>query len=288
VAAREAGKFHTFTWSGSLNSDKLFWVLLISATVQNLAALGVDQDLTQRMLTCPDLRRSQRSVIFNALAGLPIVCLFLLIGTMLWVYYSSGAGGELPTDVRDNKDRIFPHFIATALPAGCGLRGLLCAGIFAVAMGSLDSALGALSSTAVTDFYRPYVRRNAPDAHYLRVARLFTFAFGLILAAVAWTFIGQDALLWQVFKWAGLIFGGMLGVFLLGVTTRTRGRDLVNVAAMLSSVAVLAYLAAPDFDADPATRSPIAWPWWVVIGTAGTYFLAACFATRPTSLTPQT
>lgn len=279
-AAYDAGKFHTFTWSGGFNNDKLFWVLFISATVQNLAALGVDQDLTQRMLTCPDLRRGQRSVIFNALLGLPIVCLFLLIGTLLSVYYGSSAATALPADVLNRSDRIFPHFIATALPSGWGLRGLLCTGVFAAAMSSLDSALGALSSTAVTDFYRPYLNANASERHYLRIARVCTLLFGLILAGVALAFVGQDKLLWQVFKWAGLIFGGMLGIFLLGVTTRTRGHDLVNVAAMLSSVALLAAIAAPDFDDDKSTRAVIAWPWWVVIGTVWTYAIGACFPTR--------
>lgn len=279
ATAYDAGKLHTFTWGSDFNNEKLFWLLLISATVQNCAALGVDQDLTQRMLTCPDLRRGQRSLMFNAVMGLPVVCLFLLIGTMLSGYYGS-VGESLPEEVLQKSDRIFPHFIAHGLPSGYGLKGLLVAGIFAAAMSSLDSALGALSSTVVTDLYRPLVTRSRmsrDESHYLKVARLSTLAFGVILAAVALAFASQNELLWEVFKWVGLIFGAMLGVFLLGVTTRGRGRDATNVVAMISSMILLVCL---KRHADTHPEHPlVAWPWWVVIGTGWTYMFGACFRT---------
>ncbi|MHC4696652.1 MAG: sodium:solute symporter family transporter [Planctomycetota bacterium] len=287
-AAYEAGKFHTFTWGWNPNNDKVFWVLLVHATVMNMAALGTDQDLTQRMLTCPDLRRGQRSLMFNAFAGLPIVCLFLLIGALMYVYYHARPAEALPSEVLDRNDRIFPYFIAHALPAGYGLKGLLVAGIFAAAMSSLDSALGAMSSTAVTDFYRPLVsgwhgqaqRRRAvakSEAHYLRVARLFAVLFGVLLAAVALAFAGNDDLLWAVFKWVGLIFGGMLGIFLLAVATKNRGNDRINAVAMLSSVALLVGV---KYTQERYGVVYIAWPWWVVVGTAWTFIVSICFRTK--------
>jgi SSS family transporter len=277
ATAYEAGKLHTFTWSGHLNSEKLFWVLLIHATVMNMAALGTDQDLTQRMLTCPDLRRGQRSLLFNAVIGLPIVSLFLLIGTLMFVYYQAHPAGAPSGAVLARTDQVFPYFIANAIPGGYGLRGVLVAGIFAAAMSSLDSALGALSSTAVTDFYRPYVRKDAPESHYLWVGRLFTFLFGVLLALVALAFAGHDQILWATFKWVGLIFGGMLGVFVLGVLTRRRGHDRANVVAMISSVAVLVLIKLVQERNDTVY---IAWPWWVVIGTAWTFGVGACFRAR--------
>ncbi len=286
--AYHAGKFHTFTWQWNPNNDKVFWVLLIHATVMNMAALGTDQDLTQRMLTCPDLRRGQRSLMFNAFAGLPVVCLFLLIGSLLYVYYQAQTGEALPSDVLDRNDRVFPYFIVHALPGGYGLRGLLVAGIFAAAMSSLDSALGAMSSTAVTDFYKPIVGRRhgqaqrghgggESQAHYLRVARLFTVLFGMLLAGVALAFARHDDLLWEVFRWVGLIFGGMLGVFLLAVATKNRGNDRVNAAAMLSSVALLVGIKLAQERYEVVY---IAWPWWVVMGTAWTFGVSICFPTK--------
>ncbi len=246
---------------------------MIYATVQTMAALGVDQDLTQRMLTCPDLRRGQRSLLFNTVAGLPVVCLFLLIGVLLSLFYDSRP--ELAQDVAGamDPDRVFATFIKHHLPSTWGLKGVLIAGIFAAAMSSLDSALGAMSSTAVTDFYRPYVRPHAPSTHYLRVARIATLFFGVALVGVALLFRHNDDLLVAAFGWASLVFGGMLGIFVLGVTTQNRGRDSMNVFAMVSSVVGLIGLKIFQSPSDPI----IAWPWWIVIGSAWTYGLSACF-----------
>jgi len=276
-AAYDAGKFRVFTWSGNLNCEKLFWVLLISSTVQNMAAMGTDQDMTQRMLTCPDLRRGQRSLLFNTLIGLPTVCLFLVIGSLMFAY-SQTVPGSFPAELGDRGDRLFPYFIANVLPAGVGLRGLLVAGVFAAAMSSLDSALGALSSTAVTDFYRPICGSRISERHALIAARCFTFFFGLLLVAIALGFSSYDELLWEVFRWAGLVLGAMLGVFLLGVLTRRRGRDGFNVIAMLTSVVLLVAL---KLYQEQTGLVYIAWPWWVVVGSAWTFLWGMCLSTSP-------
>jgi len=289
--ASSGGKMRVFRWGLELNSDRLFWVLFVHSIVQNMAALGVDQDLTQRMLTCPDLRRGQRSLIFDALAGLPIVVLFLLLGSLIHVYHTQVAG--LPIGDAAAPDRVFSSFIADVIPAGSGLKGLLVAGIFAAAMSSLDSALGALSSSAVTDFYTPWRRwrhklvptpigssrasgrscaGNPGQDRELWVARWCTIAFGALLAGAAIGFSGSQKLLEDAFGWVGLIFGGLLGVFLVGVTTRKRGSDGVNVAAMLTSVAVLGIVKYIQGDGGTVY---LAWPWWVVVGTVWTYGFAA-------------
>ncbi len=275
--ANNAGKFHIFTVTGSLNNERLFWVLLINATILNMASMGTDQDMTQRMLTCPDLKKGQRSIIFNAILGLPTVCLFLLIGALLFSYFQAFPN-RLPETIADKPDRVFPYFIANALPAGYGLRGLLVAGVFAAAMSSLDSALGALSSTAVTDLIRPYRRTPLTEHQALQLARLLTVGFGAGLAVLAIAFSNYDQLLWQAFKFVGLVFGGMLGVFLLGVLTRQRGNDFTNPAAMVSSFVILVALMLYQ---NATQKVIIAWPWWVVLGTTWTFVVGLMFRTDP-------
>lgn len=271
-----AGKFKTFTWDWNPNNERAFWVLLIYATIHNMAAMGVDQDMTQRMLTCKNLREGRKSLVFNMFAGFPIVCIFLTIGSLLYVYYDSFPA-PLPQAIVDKTDRVFPYFIATALPHNTGIKGLLVTAILAASMSSLSSALGALSSTAVTDFYRVVTRNARSEQNYLFAARFFTMFFGVLLVLVALAFAQRDELLWQVFIWVGLVFGGMLGVFLLGVTTRNRGNDRVNMIAMLSSVAILVSL---KWYQESREVVYVAWPWWIVIGTGWTYLFGAMFRTR--------
>jgi Na+/proline symporter len=243
-----------------------------------MAAMGTDQDLTQRMLTCPNLRASQRSLIFNAFAGLPILCAFLMIGTLLFVYFESRPDDILPAHVVNRRELVLPYFISNGLPHNSGLQGLMVAAIFAAAMGSLSSAIGALASTAVTDFYRPFFKSDRTERHYLTAARMFTALFGMLLIIMALACQNvSGSLLWAVFRWVSLVFGGMLGIFLLGVTTRTRGNDRFNVLAMLSSVVLLVGIMLVQ---QWLTKVYIAWPWWIVLGTVWTYFVAAAAPTR--------
>ena len=53
-----------------------------------------------------------------------------------------------------------------------------------------------------------------------------------MLAALAWGFSFFDKILWLAFKIAGVTFGSLLGVFLLGLLTRLRA-NRANVAAMV-------------------------------------------------------
>ncbi len=274
TAAAESDKLRVFNFAWNLNDPGVFWLLTLSATFTTMAALGADQDLTQRMLTCTDVKQARRSLWFNAFAGLPIVCTFLAIGTLLFVFLTAhpefAPAGDQQTDV------VFPHVIAQAVPTGLGLKGLLVVAILACAMSSLDSALGALSSSAVADFYRPMMGGRTDERTELRLARGLVLVFGVALAWIALAFAGQDGLLWEVFRWAGLVLGAMLGVFLLGVLTQNRGHDLVNVAVMLASVRVLMFIR--DLRDDDG-RGP-AWPWWVVIGTGITFGVGVCFPRR--------
>ncbi len=272
--AQSAAKFNVFNFNTNLADDTNLLVIFVHTLFLNAAVFGGDQDMTHRMLTCRDIRSGQRSLTFNAVIGLPVVVLFLLVGVMIYAYdqyHATNIAGAVAKN-----DHIFPHVIANMIPSGWGLRGLLIAAVFAAAMSSLDSALGALSSTAVVDFYKPYVAADRSERHYLNVGRVFTFAFGVLLTIMAILLAGQDDLLYEAFEWASLIFGSLLGVLLLGVLTKRRGHDWLNVAAMLSAVGILVgFKIAQERDA-----TVIIWPWWIVIGTGWTFAIGLLTTTR--------
>lgn len=117
---------------------------------------------------------------------------------------------------------------------------------------------------------------GSDDRRELRVARACTIVFGVLLAWVALAFADSKQLLEDAFGWVGLIFGGMLGVFVLGVTTTGRGGDRLNVFAMLSSVGVLIGI---KYAQERSGVVYLAWPWWVVVGTTWTYLVGVCCPT---------
>ena len=254
------GKLRAFDLSISLSNPRILLVGLVNGCIQTFAALGTDQDLAQRMLTTKRTREAQKSIVLTGIIDFPLVMLFLSIGTLLFVFYHFYPDPNLPAQT----DRIFPYFIMTQLPVG--LRGLLIAGVLAAAMSSTDSALGALSSSAVVDIYKPYIRKKATEKHYLRASRWFVVLFCVILVAIAIACRNVEGVLWLGLRIVGFTYGGMLGVFLLGVLAK-RGSNLGNIIAMFSSVVVTLII----FKLEPLLH--ISWPWIVVIGMLWTFVL---------------
>ena len=221
------------------------WAVLLGLSLLNMAALGTDQDLTQRMLTCRSTTRGSWSVILSQLLAWPVVALFLLLGLLLYVYYQRpdimGAAG--PAYQVGVSKRVFVDFILHEAPAGA--RGLMMAGIFAAAMSSLDSALNALASTTVADFYRPRARRRGDlgdeqkqTRRELFVSRLAVGVWGVVIGAFAcfcvwWHGRTEQPLVEFALNVMVFAYSGLLGVFLTALLTR-RGNSTSAVAALLA------------------------------------------------------
>ena len=118
----------------------------------------------------------------------------------------------------DDVNYIFPTFVTSQLPIG--LVGLLIAAIFAAAMSSAAAELNALSTASVIDFYRRHYRKEASDAHYLRVSKVATGFWG-VFAGVTALFVTNLGSLIEVVNLLGSYFyGSLLGVFVLAVGFR--------------------------------------------------------------------
>lgn len=113
---------------------------------------------------------------------------------------------------------VFPTFVTTYAPAG--VIGLIIAAIFAAAMSSISAELAALSTATVIDFYRRHFKKDAPDAHYLKVSKLATGFWGLFACAVALYAGRLGSLIEVVNKFGSYFYGSLLGVFVLAIGTK--------------------------------------------------------------------
>jgi len=113
---------------------------------------------------------------------------------------------------------VFSTFITTQLPIG--LVGLMIAAIFAAAMSASGGELNALATATIIDFYRRHFVKEASDAHYLRVSKLATIAWGLVACVVAMRAANQGSLIEVVNRYGSFFYGSLLGVFILGILTR--------------------------------------------------------------------
>ncbi len=270
-----------------LEEPYTIFAAFIGSTLLTMATHGTDQDMVQRMLTAPNPRKSQLSLILSGVMDLPIAAAFLTVGILLSVYYAVVPDPTLPA--ADNE--IFGHYIVHEMPVV--MRGLIIAGVFATMMGSTSAALNALATSFTKDFYLPYIRPGASDRDAIRSARIATAVFGLlmiIVATVAANAVLHDAKLTIIPIAIGILgytYGALVAVFLLGMLTRTRGRDGTNVIAMICgiiAVLVLCKVSIPgtgiNFGAImPAWWPSISWPWFVFVGCVVTLAISIVFRT---------
>jgi solute:Na+ symporter, SSS family len=276
-------------WKGMFEVEYTIFAGLIGSTFITMATHGTDQDMVQRMLTAPDIRRSRRSLIMSGLADIPIAFTFLTIGLLLWVYYQAHPDPTLPR----TSGETFCHFILYQMPAG--LRGLLIAGIFATAMGSLSTAVNALATSFTRDWYEPYINPRSTAEQSLRAVRWATVWFSILMIVVAsitsyLVIVHPNVrIIPIVLGIFGYTYGSLLGVFLCGMFTKRRGNNLGNIVAMIVGFIVVAILSGlPNKIASvfggklytqPSWLPVMEFPWWICFGTIVTFSVAILFRT---------
>jgi SSS family transporter len=286
-------------WKGMFEVEFTIFAGLIGSTFITMATHGTDQDMVQRMLTAPDIRRSRRSVILSGLADIPIAFTFLSIGLLLWVYYQVHPDPTLPK----TSGETFCHFILYQMPVG--IRGLLLAGIFATAMGSLSTAINALATSFTRDWYEPYINPQSTAEQSLRTVRWATVWFSVLMIVVASTTSylvivhPKMRIIPIVLGIFGYTYGSLLGVFLCGMFTKRRGNDFGNIIAMVVGFIVVAILSGlpnkiagifgGNFYRQPSWLPVMEFPWWICFGTIVTFSVAILFRTgREHNLTGET
>jgi SSS family transporter len=258
--ANEAELLSTFNFKFDLKDASTFWAFLISGFFIGLVSFGTDQEMVQRLLTVETRKSSQKTIISTIFTVLPVYWLYLLVGTLLFVFYQQNQSLSVPEELKE----ILPHFAKNVLPNG--FKGLVLGAIF---MASVDSPLSSLSSSFVTDIYRPLIRRGGSEKHYLLVSRASVIGFGLVLAGIAAVCAPVENILWFAFQILSVTGGPMLGAFLLGLLTK-RKANLVNIPSMLfSSVVCVVLLLLIQQDI-----LELGWSWLIVIGTGITFFLS--------------
>jgi len=236
------------------------WAGIIGGAFLTTASHGTDQLIVQRLLAARNQRQSVLALLSSGVAVFFQFGLFLLVGVMLFAYY------QVPSSAFGRADRIYPTFIVSRMPHG--IAGLLIAAILAAAMSNLSAALNSLASSSIMDFYLRF-RREVSEAGRLRLARLATVAWALVLFGLAMVALHRVGRVVEVgLQIASVAYGALLGVFLLGVLTK-RANQLGAIIGMLCGFAMELYL---------WRWSHVAFTWWVAIGTCVTFGIGYLFS----------
>jgi len=281
-ATGAAGKLTLLRFDTDLAQPYTLWTAIIAFTLMGVASYGADQDLAQRMLTCKTAARGSWSVISAILLSIPVVMLFMLCGLLLFVFYRmpEQMGAAAPGYAIDDTRTVFLNFILREMPAG--MSGLMMAGLFAAGLSSLNSALNAMGSTFINDFYKG-LRPGKPAKHYVLAGRLAVVGWGVILGGFACLCV-----YWQRAEGSTLIdfalgvmtfaYAGLLGVFFTTLFTQ-RGSTASVIAALVVGFLVILVRQPTIWTAIVGEgRLDIAWPWRLTIGAAAA--TAVCLIPR--------
>lgn len=262
--AAAAGKLRGIDLYTGFDRPNTLMAGLIGGSFLAMASHGADQVIVQRLLASSTLRDARKALIGSGVAVFLQFSLFLMIGVGLWVY-SNGRHFASP-------DQIFPTFIIEAMPTG--FIGLLVAAILAATMSAHSGAINSLAASTMHDIYLPITGRNASDPRSLRVAKLFTLLWGVVLLIAALLYREQGTpVVIVALAIASFTYGALLGGFFLGILwKRAIQRDAI-VGMAIGIVAMTFVVFAKQLSAVIPSLEPvshIAWPWYVLIGTTFT------------------
>jgi solute:Na+ symporter, SSS family len=261
IAQNTGNKLAIFDFHFNWHEPYLFWSGLVGGTFLTSASHGTDQLIVQRLLAARNKGESQGALLSSGLVILLQFSLFLIVGVVLYAFYLH----HPPAQPFSRPDKVYPTFVGTELPRG--LAGLLMAAIIAAGMANLSAALNALASSSVMDFYKPFVRPQAEEQHYMRVSRGLTLVWGIVLVAVALLAqLMHQSVLELALTIASVPYGSMLGIFLLGVLTRRATGRGTLLGAVLGLVVLTCTMVATAFHV-----VSIAWTWYVAIGACVTF-----------------
>jgi sodium-coupled monocarboxylate transporter 8/12 len=266
--AQSLGKTKMLDFSFDLEREFTVAAVLFGSGLYFLNTFGVDQVSVQRYLTARSLNDCKKALRLKALISFLMAIALAGVGILLSVYYA-----QHPEEAQQivKGDAVLAYFAVTKLPAG--LAGLVIAALLAAAMSTLSGGVNSLTAVSIVDFYRRLWKPDASEAHYTRLSRAITIAWGA-LATTGALFAEHLGELFIAYAKVNSFLGGVvLAVFLLGMLTR-RARATPTLAGAAIGLTAVVWI---------STATNVSWLWYAVVGCLTT-FLSGLFLSY---LTPQ-
>ena len=224
-------------------TESTFWVVLFYGFFMNLNNFGMDQNYVQRYYAATSVKKASKSIWLCVWLYLPVSLLFFFIGSSLYAYsqvhpefldvikhqvaaehLNSSSTAEIikmasTLKVSDYADKVMPNFMVTHIPSG--LLGLIVSAILSAAMSTISSGMNSSATVFSVDIYNRYIKPEISDKQNLSVLHIGTVIFGLLGMGTGIALIGVKSLLDIWWLLSGIFAGGVLGLFLLGIVSKT-------------------------------------------------------------------
>lgn len=221
---------------------------IIGGMFLSMASHGTDQLIVQRLLSTDSLKNSKKAIITSGFIIFIQFAVFLFIGILLFLFYNG---------MKMDPNEVFTKYIIEHIPAG--ISGLIISGLLAAAMSTLSGSMNSLASVLMFDFLK--TKSQFSNDKELKLSRILTFIWCVLLVLSAFLFMNTTKTVVELaLSIASFTYGGMLGLFLMGVFTR-KVSQTDSLVAFASGIAIMIIV---------ILFTEVAWTWYILIGSTFT------------------
>lgn len=273
-------KLQFFNYDFDFSAPFAMISIVTGLTLLSIGSFGLDQDVTQRALTCKNEKEGGRAILLSAIVAIPVVWLFVSIGQLLHIFYErpdlmgSGLNAATTQEFSGEKISIFMYYILNELPAG--MKGLVTVGVIAAAVSTINSGLNSMSSVIVQDFYKPWRESRSPvsEKHFVFAGQMSMALVGLALFLMSvlcfyWQQYTDMPLLEFALSVMVFAYSGLLGVYFTVIFTKRGSHRSVLFAlatGFLITLVQQSYIV--DILGLPTSWKTLAFSWQLCLGTA--------------------
>jgi Na+/proline symporter len=226
---KESDYSKVFFFEGGWGDPNNFFKQFFSGALITIVMTGLDQDMMQKNLACPNIRDAQKNMFTFSIILFVTNLVFLTLGALLYLY-AAHVGMEIPA----KSDYLYPAIALHHLPAAVGVVFMV--GLIAAAYSSADSALTALTTSFCVDFLNfEKTEKTEPEKRRTRLWVHIGFSVVLMLTILIFKALNNDAVINELFKAAGYTYGPLLGMFTFGMLTRRQIKDKLVIPVCLAA-----------------------------------------------------
>ena len=153
---------------------------ILSVFIWHSCTAGGDQVSIQRFMATKDARTARKAIAMQLSVGVLVAVTLTIAGFALLGYFQANPQ-LLPAGMtlKENADKVFPHFIAYHLPPV--ISGLVMAGLFAAAMSSVDSGVNSITAVVMSDFLDRFGLKPRSERKQVLFARGLAVGIGMVI-----------------------------------------------------------------------------------------------------------
>ncbi len=212
-----------------VNSREYFFKQFFAGMFTMIAMAGLDQDMMQRNLSCKNFKDSQKNIITSGISQLFVILLFLMLGTLLYIFAES-------QQIHIEKgDELFPA-IATGnyFPSIVGILFII--GLISSAYSAAGSALTALTTSFTVDILNT---KGKEEKKVVKIRKRVHIGMAIAMGVVIFVFniLNNTSVIDAVYILASYTYGPILGLFAFGIMTKQQVRDkYIPIVAIASPI----------------------------------------------------